>query len=63
MAEVAGGLENPILNSPYEAPERYFVLGPGRPDRRDQAWATTERVVHPCASHQEGAEAQGQGGG
>jgi type III restriction enzyme len=25
--ENPGGLENPILTSPYEAPERHFVIG------------------------------------
>jgi len=28
---VAGSLENPILNSPYEAPAQHFVLGPHGP--------------------------------
>ena len=40
-------IDNPILNSPYEQPDRHFEIGPNGPTGRDQGRPPAERVLHP----------------
>ena len=51
-------IDNPILNSPYEPPDRYYEIGPQRPDGRDQGRSPPERVLHPDRGDEEGQEGQ-----